>query len=355
MDAAELQRTDVYQWTRQRLALAVLIVAAGLILPSYVVWLQIRPMEGSPRRAAAGRPPRGRAEAMLGKFNLDGLLIPQQRILSGGPSKDGIPSLTEPDTVPVAEADFLAPDSRVVGVTVGGESRAYPINVLNWHEAINDRLGQTDLAVIYCPLCDSVSVVDRKLNGKTYEFGISGLLYNSNVLLYDRTDQALWSQVALTAVSGPNAGRALRHLDGWELTTFSRWRREHPDSTVVTFNTGHNRRYEVNPYQPYFQDDYLMPRFQNFDLDNRLANKSRVIGVKFGGQARAYPLKTLLQGKQMTLRDEVGGGAIELAVDRETQSVRVVSFPENAQVVHTFWFAWAAFHPDTDVYKPPTP
>ena len=132
--------------------------------------------------------------------------------------------MTNPSASPVAEASFLEPGSRVVGLTVDGVSRAYPINVLNWHELINDHLGHTELAITYCSLCDSVTVFDRRLDGQVFEFGVSGMVYLSNMLFFDRTDQALWSQMTSTAISGPHAGRTLRRIDGWEMTTFGAWR-----------------------------------------------------------------------------------------------------------------------------------
>ena len=333
-----------YPWTWWRRLLGVLLVTAGLGLPLYIVW------------------PRGERIAsddvivwpvidQAPGFNFDNLQVVREDILPGGPAKDGIPSLTHPQTAAISEADFLAGDSRVVGVTIDGKSRAYPIGVLNYHEAVNDTLGETHFMVIYCPLCDSVSVVDRTLDEKTYEFGISGMLYRSNVVLYDRTDQALWSQIGLIALSGPNAGRSLRHLDQWEITTFDQWRQAHPESTVMTFNTGHRRNYIRNPYAGYFENDRVHGSFDRFDLDKRMANKTRVIGVKLNGVARAYVIDKLIENGQTTVRDTMGGQAIELSVDGETGTVKVINVPEDAQVVHTFWFAWASFHPETEIYE----
>lgn len=125
-----------------------------------------------------------RRAVALAQFNTYDLTIPREQILSGGPPKDGIPSLTDPKAGVVEDSQYADGD-RMVVVTVGDMTRAYPIRILNWHEAINDELGGVPIAVIYCPLCDSVSVVDRRLSDDTLEFGISGLLHNSNVLLYE--------------------------------------------------------------------------------------------------------------------------------------------------------------------------
>ena len=284
----------------------------------------------------------------LEQFDLTNLLIPRERILSGGPAKDVIPSLVQPETVSVRKVDFLQPTDRVVGVTIDGQSRAYPINVLNWHEAINDEMGGRPIVVIYCPLCDSVSVVDRRIGSNVYTFGISGWLYNSNVLLYDRTDQALWSQVGLQAISGPNAGKFLQHLS-WELVPFQVWRDRHPDSTVVTLNTGHLRDYGRNPYLRYFDHDELMFPVEPVDL--RMKPKIPVVGVQRGDVARAYPVHTVREAAGGRVVDEMRGAAIEIEADPSSNAVRVVRVPADARVVHTFWFAWAAFHPETQIYK----
>jgi len=282
-------------------------------------------------------------------FDLENLLLDRDRILSGGPRKDGIPALTDPETVPVADADFMLDDDRVVGVTVNGESRAYPIKVLNRHECYNDELGGVPIAVIFCPLCDSVSVVDRQLGEQVYEFGISGLLYNSNVLLYDRVDDALWSQAGLIAVSGPNAGKSLTHLSGWEITTFADWRESHPDSTAATLETGHYgpERYNAVAYASYFQTDDVM--FPVEATDPRFKNKYPVVGVWVDGKARAYPVDFIAEAPGGRVEESFGGGRVVLE-PTEGGGVRVIEVPVGANVLHTFWFAWYAFHPETEVY-----
>jgi len=285
-------------------------------------------------------------------FNLKNLTVPLKKILRGPQPKDGIRALTKPLASPVADTSFLEPGSRVVGVTVDGASRAYPINVLNWHEVINDHLGQTDLVITYCSLCDGVTVLDRRLDGKTYEFGVSGLIYESNMLLYDRTDQALWSQITSSAISGPQAKRALRHIDGWELTTLGAWRATHPVSTVVNFKTREDHPYSSDPHRAYFATDKLDARYQDVPTDARLRNKARIIGVKYGALVRAYPIDSLKAAGQANVLDQIGGKPVEIAIDTTTGAVRIVRVPEAAVVTHTFWFAWAALFPQTEVYQP---
>ena len=288
----------------------------------------------------------------LAQFDTKGLTIPRDQIRSGGPPKDGIPSLTDPKTVAVADAKYADGD-RMVVVSVGDATRAYPIKVLNWHEAINDKLAApgtqaTPIAVIYCPLCDSASVVDRRMGDATLEFGISGLLYNSNVLLYDRKHNALWSQVGLEAVSGPHAGQSLKHLP-WSITTFEQLKKTHPKASVVTTQTGHRRDYARNPYARYFANDRLM--FPVAHHDHRLKNKEPVVGVQVGDHIKAYPIARIVKAGG-AVADRLGDHKITLKAD-DAGNVAVVEAPAEARTIHTFWFAWVAFHPKTDLYASP--
>lgn len=284
----------------------------------------------------------------LDQFNTTGLIIPRHQILSGGPPKDGIPALFRPKLGAVLQADYLPPHARVIGLTINGLARAYPINVLNWHEVINDELGGVPIAVIYCPLCDSVSVVDRRLDNRLLSFGVSGLLHNSNVLLYDRNDNALWSQVGLTAISGPHVGRSLKHL-AWEITRLKDWQQEHPESTVVTFQTGHRRDYRKNPYGEYFANQKLS--FPVTSRDQRLSDKTKIVGVKIDKQTWAYPISRVSGARGGRIEEMIAGHRLILQCDSNTGRVAIVEAPPEAQIVHTFWFAWAAFHPQTLVYE----
>ncbi len=308
---------------------------------------QIQQAEGQGRAATAQTQTTG-AGNFMAQFDTSGLTIPEEEIHRGGPPKDGIPALTAPHHTPVSEADFLDAQDRVVGVSIEGEARAYPIRLLNWHEVVNDELAGTPFAVIYCPLCDSASVMGRRINGEVLEFGVSGLLHNSNVMLYDRTHDALWSQIGFNALSGPYAGQELSHLP-FDLTTFGQWRRDHPDGTVASFQTDYPRDYTSNPYESYFEGDSLMFPAKGSD-DTRLGEKEPVLGVKIDDAVRAYPIDTIARGDQGRIEDELGGHTISLEASRDPNQVTVVSAPDDARVVHTFWFAWVSFHPDTTIY-----
>ncbi|MEX2673760.1 MAG: DUF3179 domain-containing protein [Phycisphaeraceae bacterium] len=322
------------------LAVSFATVAVGLLMLSIIAKLGEENVTAQPRPTDAG--------AIAEQFNLDDLRIPRDEIRSGGPSKDAIPAITDPDVARVSEVDFLEPTDRMVAITIEGESRAYPIRLLNWHEAVNDQLGETPFAVTYCPLCDSASVFDRRMNGEVLEFGISGLLYNSNVLLYDRTHDALWSQIGFEAVSGPYAGQPLKHLP-FELTTFAQWEADHPDATVATFDTGYARQYSRNPYEHYFQGDTLMFPVKQSD-DRRLGEKQPLVGVQIGDVARAYPLEAIASAPDGRIEEAIAGERLVLEISNERDHIRVVELPDEARVIHTFWFAWVAFHPETTIY-----
>jgi len=151
------------------------------------------------------------APAHLNGFELEGSLVPAADIHRGGPPKDGIAALTDPRFVSAADAK-LSPEDRVVGVALGGVAKAYPIRILNWHEVVNDAFAGRRIAVTYCPLCGTAMVFDAVAGGRRRAFGVSGLLYNSDVLLYDRESESLWSQVLKRAVSGPEKGTALTQI-----------------------------------------------------------------------------------------------------------------------------------------------
>lgn len=276
--------------------------------------------------------------------------IPTGQIRDGGPGKDGIPALTNPEIVSATSAD-LKPSDRVIGISLNGESRAYPLRILNWHEAVNDTIGGAPIVATYCPLCDSAAVFDRRHGDEVMEFGISGLLYNSNVLLYDRqandSQESLWSQVKLEAVTGPNAGAQLETLPS-DLTTWSDWRAEHPETTTLSFDTGHRRDYERNPYGDYFTSPRLY--FPVAPENDRLPLKTRVLGVLANGNAKAFVIDSF-EG-QSEFAATVGETKVNLRFDPEGETLKLAEpVPENIRTIYTFWFAWAAMHPDTEIAR----
>lgn len=234
------------------------------------------------------------AAAVIAWITLSGLslspsLVPTADIISGGPPKDGIPALTEPLVESAAMAQrWLGPDDRVLGVVVDGHARAYPIRILNWHEIVNDRLGDRRFVVSYCPLCGSGMVFDS-----TDRFGVSGLLYKSDVLLYDRDTKSLWSQLEAKAITGLRMGERLKPMPVLH-TNWKTWRRLHPDTDVLSRNTGFRRDYTRDPYAGYEQSPSVY--FHVGHHDGRLRAKAWVIGLELDGKTRAWALQDLAKG-----------------------------------------------------------
>jgi hypothetical protein len=293
-------------------------------------------------------------------FDLSHCLVDKNELRSGGPPKDGIPALTDPQTVAAGRARFLRPEDRVVGVSLGDESRAYPLAVLTWHEAINDTLGGEPIVVTYCPLCDSSLVFSRKAGGSVREFGVSGYLYQSNVVLYDRQrrseQESLWSQVAMKAICGPaaRAGLELELLDS-VVTSWADWRRRQPDSSVVSFETGHRRAYRQPAYADYFASDRLMfPVTGRMGRRPDLKNKDQVLVLEVGGSLKAYPYADLARDTDGVIEDEVGGAALTLRYHPESRRVDVEQPGGGAPVKRStmFWFAYDVFYPHSPVYSP---
>jgi hypothetical protein len=284
-------------------------------------------------------------------FDLTGASVPAERIEAGGPPRDGIPAIDRPRFVS-APAARLRPEERVLGVALDGLAKAYPIRILNWHEIVNDRFGTEPVVVSYCPLCGSGIAFRATVRGGPASFGVSGLLYNSDVLLYDRETNSLWSQIAAEAISGPRKGERLAALPTAN-TTWAEWRARHPHSQVLSEDTGHARDYRRDPYAGYERSAALY--FQVAATDGRYHPKEMVLGVESGGRYKAYAFCEL-EKAPVPLRDTLGGDALEIRFDRahRTAVVRDAKGAERFGLL-TYWFAWYAFHPDTEVFRAPSP
>lgn len=281
-----------------------------------------------------------------GDFDLNDASIPVDEILGGGPQKDGIPAITTPLMSKSAEASFMRPTDRVVGVSSDGLARAYPIAILTHHEVVNDRIGEVPIAVTYCPLCDSVVVLDRRTQLGELEFGVSGLLYNSNVLLYDRSErESLWSQLKREGVSGPARGMKLQTIP-MELTTWKSWVARNPTTEVMSNQTGFRRNYRKSPYVAYFRQPN--PGFPVRPVDNRLPAKHAVLGIWDETSAEAIPIGAF-RGKSAQIERTINGKRIVIEFSAHDSALRVVAADEGLSWIHSFWFAWYAFWPHTDV------
>jgi hypothetical protein len=190
-------------------------------------------------------------------------------------------------------------------------------------------------------------VYSGKIDDKIFTFGVSGRLYKSNVLIYDHQTESLWSQLKETAVAGPMAGRKLKKISA-ERVPWKYWLKKHPQTMVLSTDTGYSRNYDIDPYQGYYRALGIM--FPVGDVRTDLPAKEMVLGIEINGAAKAYPL-SLLGGKQGVLKDEIGKYPVQIVLSDEGQVAKILD-PQSRTipVIFAYWFAWQAFHPDTEVY-----
>ncbi|MEM7359785.1 MAG: DUF3179 domain-containing protein [Pseudomonadota bacterium] len=309
----------------------------------------------------------------------------------GGVGQDGIPPLRNPEMISADEADYLEDDNIVFGVVVNGDVRAYPKRILAWHEMFTDTFGQGEdaepIAGVYCTLCGTVIIYKTRHQGVEHELGTSGFLYRSNKLMYDRATQSMWNTVRGEPVLGPlvDQGISLEHLSV-VTTTWKEWRRRHPNTQVLSLNTGHRRDYgEGVAYANYFATDQLM--FNTPFDDQRLANKQEVLALRF----TAAPDKQLAidtdylnnnpvfhhqigAQKFVVLTDKTGANRVydpgdiqirnydglDTATDNTGRRWRVseqsLSAEDGSQLPtlpyhRAFWFGWHAAYPETQLIQ----
>ncbi len=217
-------------------------------------------------------------------------LIPTDEVFDGGPGRDGIPSVDNPQFTNVNDAPYLLDDDLVIGIKIGGTIRAYPHPILDWHEIVNDDISGQKTAITYCPLTGSAIAWKRNGVVSNSAFGVSGLLYNSNLIPYDRGSNSNWSQMRLQCVNGSLIGNEIETSKIIE-TTYKTWREMYPTSKLLSTNTGFGRQYGVYPYGGYKTNDDLI--FPVSNEDNRLQKKERVLGLISGGQTIAVVINSL--------------------------------------------------------------
>ena len=284
----------------------------------------------------------------LNGFDLQGATIPEEEVFKGGPPKDGIPSIDEPRFVKAEAASRLDDSDLVLGIALYGVAKAYPLPIMNWHEIVNDRFGDLPVVVTFCPLCGSGMAFESIMDGRPLTFGVSGLLYNSDVLLYDRQTESLWSQLKSSAVSGFYKTRKLKSVP-MQHTTWQHWRKQYPNTLVLSFDTGFSRNYSRNPYEGYedIEQTYFPVKFRAKGLHP----KERVIGLTVNGKAKAWPLVELRKAGGV-VNDNIGGQSVTVRFDEKHESAIVVDKQGKALTsVNLFWFAWAAFHPETELFR----
>ena len=282
-------------------------------------------------------------------FDLSDTLVDKKEILAGGPVKDGIPALNYPKFISAESVQFLSQTDRVLGMDINGVTKAYPIKIMDHHEIVNDKFGSNAVLISYCPLCGTGMAFDANIDGNTTEFGVSGLLFNSDVLLYDRQTNSLWSQIMSKAISGKFKGKMLKQLN-LEHTTWINWKNKHPDTLVLSTKTGHSRNYQLSPYRGYETDKALYFPVQN--LDKRYHPKERVLGVKIANKTNVYPFSELAKGHGL-LVDTINGTNYTIKFNKKNQTASIFdSKGKELPSTISYWFAWMAFYPDSLVYAP---
>jgi hypothetical protein len=286
----------------------------------------------------------------VGGFILSNPTVDPAGIIAGGPGKDGIPVVDAPEFASVAEATWVGPTTEVLGVEIGGESHAFPVRTLEYHQVVNDEIGGVPLVVTYDPLAGTPRVYRRKLGDRTLHFGVSGLLYNDNFLLYDRETESLWSQFTGEAIAGELAGRRLTPVVVRQVTS-AHWIRRAPGSVYLRQPDPEHIEYRISPYQTYWVQDKIL--FPVAARDSRYHPKELVAGVVVDGVARAY-LGSIVTREGGSLEDTIGGVTLRLAYDTDTGTFTWEA-PDGVRVDEAYWLAWKAFHPDTEIWHDELP
>ncbi len=332
--------------------------------------------------------------------------FPYDSIVSGGPPKDGIPALTNPIFIGPSFVEYLHSDDLVLGVVINGEARAYPHNIGWWHEIVNDKIGNRAISVTFCPLTGTGLVFDATdEGGRQFQLGVSGLLFNTNLIMYDRRDgTTLYPQMAFKAVSGARKGDLLELLPVIE-TTWATWKKLYPRTRVIETGLYNIDAYTNYPYGDYridhqsFLFDLVVPlRINGNPYVTDFLAKERVLGVRLDGEPKAYPFSAM--GKRAVINDRVGGVDLAVVWDRTSNfaipyarevdgrslSFDLVEFPEfpfiglrdretetlwdvrglavegelagqqlrQIPAHNSMWFAWVTFWQNTDVWMGPT-
>jgi hypothetical protein len=289
--------------------------------------------------------------------------VPLVEFRSGGPPKDGIPAIDSPRFLPVDEVDFLRPNEPVIEVVVNGQARAYPIQILIWHEIVNDTIAGVPVAVTFCPLCNTALVFERRVQGDVLDFGTTGKLRNSDLVMYDRQTESWWQQFGGTAVVGDLAGTRLERVPA-RIVAWREFRTQHPNTLVLSRDTGSERAYGANPYQGY--DDVESPPFFPVanDNDKRLPPKERVVFVDRGNDAVVIPysrlerkrvVRVVVGGERLVVRIRPGIvsalDSAEIAEGRQVGTAEVLADGRLVEFDEPFWFVVAAFRPDARIVR----
>jgi hypothetical protein len=264
----------------------------------------------------------------------------------------GIPSIAKPKFVSVSEADNWIQDKELVlAFEYKGVKRVYPLQILVWHEIVNEQIKGEAILITYCPLCGSGIAYERYIdfNGKRTEsmFGTSGKLYNSNLIMYDQETNTYWQQIDGKAIVGELTGQELKELS-IDTVVWGDYKPIHPDAEVLSQETGFTRAYGVDPYGSYYEDSYIIFDVEN--RDDRIHPKTPIVGIEVDGIFKAYREEDL---KENPIIEDIVNG-VNIKVERDKAGIIKITNTETGKEIikeRDFWFAWYAFHPETELYK----
>lgn len=271
--------------------------------------------------------------------NTDNSLIDLNLVLPGGPGKDGIPAISDPKFVDLGtyinQYNVDTENDLGIAINIAGQTRFYPYSILVWHEIVNDQIDDNHFAITFCPLCGSAIVYNREVNSQVLEFKVSGLLYESNLLMYDTQTETLWSQIEGRAVVGEKAGSELQVMP-MDVLSFSQLQTKYPQAQIMSQNTGYTRNYNFYPYGDYENDNNLLFDVQN--LDSTLPPKTIVYAFQYEDTPVAIIQENLrIQGEvemvvdQAKLKANYNNGTIEV-IDNEGNLI---------PGYYAMWFSWA--------------
>ena len=315
-------------------------------------------------------------------------LIPENEVEDGGPGKDGIPAIMNPEFISIDEVDFLSDNDLVIGVILNGEIKAYPHPILDWHEIVNDKVDDINIALTYCPLTGTAIAWNRTFGNSTTTFGVSGKLYNSNLIPYDRETDSYWSQIGLNCVNGELIGSVIETFPVLE-TSWKTWKKLYPDAEIMSTNTGFSRDYNRYPYGAYRTNNSSL-LFPVSPFDDRLLSKERVLGVLNMGANKVYSINKFTEPQ--VIFDTVGSDKLIIIGSKEDNFIvaffgddalnnltidltelpviakdadgnelditgKVVNGPlaglqlEQPTAFMGYWFSFGAFYPGIEIYE----
>ena len=313
------------------------------IYPMLLVAFAIFSMSATAQTARPGNPRAYETDVLLDVFKLNQADsdVPFDSLMQACPARDCIPSIDQPVFLPTGEVQYLREDDLVLTVTHNGKTRAYPTRILDRHEIVNDMFGTDPVAITYCPLCGSGLAFDRRQDGQVLDFGVSALLHNSDLVMYDRQTESLWQQITGEAFAGKSRGSQLETIP-LSMVTWKNWREEYPDGQVLIVEDIQSERYQKDAYADYAESEKLyMPVSVS---DARLHPKKVIYGMEIGESSLAVDAEWLAgegswsneyEGKQLLISLR-SGGEVEASLDGKQVTVH-----------RMYWFAWYSFHQNT--------